>query len=978
MTNILKIITVIVVFVFFSCSGDKAKYKTETASDKNGVSYEYVTNDPMNTRIYTLKNGLKVYLTQNPETPRIQTLIGVKAGSTYDPAETTGLAHYLEHMMFKGTSKIGSLNWEAESQLLNQISDLFEKHKNTSDKVEKKAIYHQIDSLSTVASQYAVPNEYDKLVALIGAKNTNAYTSNEETVYMNDIPANEIERWLKIESERFSTLVLRLFHTELEAVYEEFNMSQDNDSRKINKALYEGLFPTHPYGTQTTIGVGEHLKNPSMVNIHNYFDTYYVPNNMAICMSGDLDYESTITLIDKYWGQLPSREVPKNSFAKLDSISAPVIKEVYGPEAEAVELAYRFDGVNSDDTKYVTLINSLLYNRKAGLIDINLVQKQKILSAYAYTDNMIDYSAHVINATPRQNQDLEYVKDILLEQIEKVKKGEFEEWMLEAAINNYKLSQIRSLESNYRAFSMINAFINSTSWEDIVKKIDEFEKITKTDIVKFANKHYNNNYVVVYKRTGIDSTVMKVDKPELTPLNINRETKSEFFTQFSATSPEKLSPVYVDFKKEISESSLKSNTPFYYVKNPINEIFTLQYILEMGSNNDPKLDIAANYLPFLGTEKYSPEQFQQELYKLGLSFGVWNSDSRTFIYISGLDKSFEQGVTLFEELLNNVKPDSFAYKNYVDGLLKERRNSKLDKDEIIWNGLYNYGKYGSKSPFTNILSEKELRSIEPSELTEMIKGLAKYKPMIYYYGVRNQKEIEKSISTFHKIPDSYVDYPAETKFPELKTEKKVYFVNYEMVQTNIIMLSKDGFLNNSLTPDIALFNEYFGGGMASVVFQEIREAKALAYSAYAYFTTPEKQGESHYLTTFIATQVDKLKNATDAMNDLINNMPTIQKSFDEARNNIITQLETERIVSKNMFGKYLELKDKGIDYDNRKDIYEKMKTVTFDDFKKFYESTIKGREFTYLVIADKSKIDMKALSALGTVQELTLEEVFGY
>lgn len=978
MKNLLNFILVIVVFIAYSCSGNKEKYKTETATDNNGVSYEYVTNDPMNARIYTLKNGLKIYLTKNTETPRIQTLIAVKAGSAYDPSETTGLAHYLEHMMFKGTSKIGSLDWGNESVLLNQISDLFEKHKNTTDKTEKAKIYHQIDSLSTIASQYAVPNEYDKLVAIIGAKGTNAYTSNEETVYMNEIPSNEVERWLKIESERFSTLVLRLFHTELEAVYEEFNMSQDNDNRKANKALYQGLFPTHPYGTQPTIGLGEHLKNPSMVNIHNYFDKYYVPNNMAICMSGDLDYEKTVSLIDKYWGAIPAKEVTKTNSVKLDSISAPVIKNVYGPEAEFVNVAYRFDGTNSEDTKYITLINSLLYNGKAGLIDINLVQKQRILSAYAYTDDMIDYSAHVLNATPRQNQDLEYVKDKLLEQIEQIKKGEFEEWMLEAAINNYKLSQIRSLESNYRAFSMSSAFTTSTPWVDVVKKIDELEKITKSDIVKFANKHYNNNYVVVYKRTGVDSTVMKVEKPTITPLNINRDTKSEFFAKFAESSPEKLSPVYIDFKKEISEANLKSNTPFYYVKNPINEIFTLQYILDIGSNHDTKLDLAAKYLPFLGTDKYSPEQFQQELYKLGLNFGVRNSDDRTFIYISGLDKSFEQGITLLEELLNNVKPDSFAYKNYVDGLLKERRNNKLDKDVIIWEALYDYGKFGPKSPFTNILSENELRSINPAELTEKIKSLVKYKPMIYYYGIRDQKEIEKIISTYHKIPESYTEYPAETKFAELSTERKVYFVNYEMVQTNIIMLSKDGLLNNSLTPDIALFNEYFGGGMASIVFQEIREAKALAYSAYANFTTPVKPDQSHYLYTFIATQVDKLKIATDAMNGLINNMPTIQKSFDEARTNIITQLETERIVSKNIFGKYLSLKDKGIDYDNRKDIYEKMKTVTFDDFKKFYESNIKGREFTYLVIADKNKIDMKALSALGKVQELTLEEVFGY
>ena len=297
-----KLILILVVgsLFFISCKNNSKEetVTTTTVKDANGFTYESVTNDPTGLRLYTLENGMKVYLSKNTDEPKIQTYIPVRAGSVYDPADNTGLAHYLEHMVFKGTDEIGTQNWEEEKVKLAQISDLYEKHKVEKDPETKKAIYRSIDSLSLEASKISIANEYDKMVSSLGAQGTNAWTSNEETVYTNKIPTNELDKWLHLESERFSQLVLRLFHTELEAVYEEFNRGQDSDGRKAYKAMNEALFPTHPYGQQTTIGISEHLKNPSMEAIHNYFNTYYVPNNMAVILVGDIEFEETIQKVN--------------------------------------------------------------------------------------------------------------------------------------------------------------------------------------------------------------------------------------------------------------------------------------------------------------------------------------------------------------------------------------------------------------------------------------------------------------------------------------------------------------------------------------------------------------------------------------------------------------------------------------------------------------------------------------------------------
>ena len=535
----------------------KPKYQVKTEKDKNGYTYEIVTDDPIQARMYTLKNGLKVYISPNADEPRLATLIAVRAGSTSEPKETTGLAHYFEHMMFKGTSKIATLDWEKEKLVLDQISDLFEQHRSTTDTELKKAIYHKIDSLSQIAATYVAPNEYDKLVSSLGAKRTNAGTSYESTVYINDIPSNEFEKWLKLESERFDNMILRLFHTELETVYEEFNMYQDRDRSRADKAMMEGLFPTHPYG-RDVIGLPEHLKNPSMVSIYKFAETWYKPNNMAIAIAGDIDPEEAIVKIDKYFGPLePNPDLPKLDQLKEEPIKEPVVKEVIGPDAESVAFAYRFEGNKSKDEKYVMLIDMILSNSQAGLIDIDLNQKQQVLRSGSYTNFMRDYGIHQFYGQPRQGQTLDEVKDLLLGELDKIKNGEFDDWMIEAVINDMRLSEIRMQESNFsRAFGLVNSFIKNYPYADALRFTDDLEKITKQDIMAFAKEKYNNNYVVVYKRTGENKDLVKVEKPPITPVEINRNDQSEFYKEFIAEKTENIKPVFVDFKSEIQTQAL--------------------------------------------------------------------------------------------------------------------------------------------------------------------------------------------------------------------------------------------------------------------------------------------------------------------------------------------------------------------------------------------------------------------------------------
>ena len=319
--------------VLVSASAQKYEYKT----------YE---NDPLGVREYTLANGLKVFMSVYKDAPRIQTYIAVRAGSKNDPSETTGLAHYLEHMLFKGSHQLGTTDWEREKVELQKIEDLYEVYRKTTNEAARAAIYHQIDSISYVASTIAIANEYDKSMTAIGSEGTNAFTSNDYTMYVENIPANQLEAWAKVEGDRFPNLVLRLFHTELEAVYEEKNIGMAQDNRRVNETMMAALFPHHPYGQQTTIGTIEHLKNPSMKNIREYHAAYYVPNNMCIAMAGDFNPDEAIKIIDKYFGSWVPGKVPAFRKVKEEPITSPIIRLVNGQDPESLTIAVRPEAGN--------------------------------------------------------------------------------------------------------------------------------------------------------------------------------------------------------------------------------------------------------------------------------------------------------------------------------------------------------------------------------------------------------------------------------------------------------------------------------------------------------------------------------------------------------------------------------------------------------------------------------------------------------
>lgn len=968
---------IVALATFFTAFAD-GKYTTHTETE-DGYTYEYVTNDPLKTRIYTLPNGLKAYLTVYKEEPKIQTYIAVRAGSKDDPAENTGLAHYLEHMMFKGNSQFGTKDWAAESPMLDTIEAMYNHYATLKDTAERKAYYAKIDSVSYEASKLSIANEYDKLVSHVGATGTNAYTSDDRTVYINEIPANGLEKWLRIEGTRFREITCRLFHTELEAVYEEKNRTLDSDSRQVWEKLTAMIYQKHSYGTQTSIGTIEHLKNPSITAIKKFFEEQYIPNNTAICLSGDLDFTETIQLIDKYFGTWEKKDLTEIEIPVEEDITSPLEETVYGPEEESLMFAFRLPGKNTREEKVATMMDMVLSNRAAGLIDLNVNKKQLLVGGGCGPVINNDYGMHIFYGQAKPGQSLEEVRDILLGQIELVKKGEFEDWLLEAVINDFEVEEIKKQESNRaRAHSLVYAYTAHTNYEDHVSRIDDLRKITKQEIIDFANKYYGNNYAIVYKRTGERPTV-KVEKPEITSVVVNREDQSPFRDSVEAMKAPALNPSFVDFDKDMTKTVLSNGVEVLYKENTENDLFKLYYVFDMGSMHDNRLGLAVKYLQYLGTKEMSAEDISIEYYKLGCSFNVSAGQDQTYVALEGLSKNMNKALAIFEDLMANPVADEEALQNLLKTTLKKRQDAMKSKGRILFGGLKNYAKYGPINPSTNVISNQELASITSKEMIEKIKGLSKYEHKVLYYGPTKSEEIVASLNEGHKMPKKFKAIPESIEFTEQATNtKKVYWVDYDMVQAEIVLLSKGATYDAKLVPQLYLFNTYFGAGMGSIVFQELRESKALAYSVNSRYLPASEAGKSNYIQAYIGTQADKLPEAMTELMNLMNNLPKSDAHFTTSQESMQNVIASDRTTKANVLFKYLKAEKLGLDHDIRKDCYDYVKDAKLSDLEAFYNAHYKDKEYVVLVVGSKDKLDFEALKQYGELEELSLKQIFGY
>ena len=712
-----------------------------------------------------------------------------------------------------------------------------------------------------------------------------------------------------------------------------------------------------------------------MKAIHKYFDDFYVPNNMAVILVGDLDYDKTIQLINENFGKLKPKEIINKEKIVEIPLSKKVEITVKSPAMPRLQLAWRTDSFGTHEARMTEICSQILCNNgEVGLVDINLNQKQKVLRAGAFSYAFKEYGYFSMIIIPKENQSLAESETLLLEQIQLLKDGNFPDWLLPAILNDMKMQRAKTWETaEGLATTLYDDFIKDTSWEEELQEMEHFFKITKEEIITFANEFFKENYAIVYKEQGENEDLIRVENPKITPIKINRAEDSAFFQEIQKIESLKVDPVFIDFEKEIQvEEILGRNISF--VENKYSEIAQINLLFPIGKDHHPHLEIAFTLMDYLGTDALSAEDIKAEFYKLGITHSFQVTNEHTSWMLSGLEENIAQGLEFLFHYIQNLAEDQDVYEEVIATILEARAYNKKDKGKIM-SALSNYTKFGKNSRLRDVLSEKEMRELSSENLIKIVQNLLLQTFEVFFYG----KKYEAFLPVISKLmaPIS-VEIPAPKIYEEIAPDGKYYFTAYDMVQVELQKIGQSSVVNPYEFGKINIFNEYFGRGLSSIVFQELRESRSLAYSAYVSYAAANLKDKHNYITAYIGTQPDKLVIANDAINDLMENFPLIENQFQNAKNTILKQIASGRINRQNIFFKNYNQKKLGIFHDLREDIYKQVGEMEMEDLNRFYQKEIQNVQYNTALMGNLKDILKADPSLEGRLEVLSLEELFGY
>lgn len=917
-------------------------------------------NDPAKVTIHRLSNGMTVYISPDNQEPSVVTHIAVRTGGRNDPPSSTGLAHYLEHMLFKGTTKLGTLDYAKEKPHLDRIAQLYvELRKPNAD---RDKILKQIDEETQQAAQYAVPNELDSLYGQLGIKGLNAYTNVDSTVYITTVPKNRLAQWAKVEVERYTDPVFRLFWPELEAVYEEKNRGLDNPGRRVYEAMMLGLFPKHGY-SQTVLGHVDHLKAPAYADMEAYFYRYYTPQNMAILLSGDVD-ESILPLLEKEFGKFQRKAGDAPDPGALPPLDGRQEVSVPVPSTEGVILAWPIVKASHPDRHALDVMDRLLFDGKGGIIKRDLLLPQKVTNAGSSPTFLREAGYFQLYADALDKQSHEDLEKLLLGVVAKLHAGDFTDKDLATAILHDEIEQLRQLESNNGRMNMLtDAFVLGQDWADMVGRIDAMKKVTKADVVRVAKQYLSKNVLVV-KRVKGQATPPKITKPGITPVKVDAKRQSAFAKSILEMETKPLEPVVLAEGKDYVRATLPTG-PLVAVKNTRNSLFAATHEYEHGRKDDKLVCLALEVLEVSGAGKRTAEQTARELHELGISVDTSCSKNSSTIHISGIDRNFDAGMALVREWLDDPAFDEATVKARVAASLTERANAKASPQTVA-NAQREYARFGNDSDYLVVASNKQLQAATPAQLEQSLKKFLTSKHRTSYYGPRDAAEVGKVVA----LGDGKT--PARAQRPlKLRKGGSVFVTDQPTQQTHVWLVWPKRPANDNDRAAGTLFSNY----IATYLYQEVREARGLAYTVFGGYNAGRKIDDGTAYS-YVGTQGDKTHDALEAV------LATMKQPIDDvrlgrSREEIVQGHRSERIPPRSIATFVYSWEDQGAKGDPRAARVERVAKLDLAALEKWIKDSL-ALKMTVSITGDRKKLDEAKLKKLGPVTVVPVDQLFGY
>lgn len=931
----------------------------------------------LNVVSYELPNGLTVILNEDPQASIVLGAIAIKTGGKYDPADHTGTSHYLEHMMFKGTDEIGTVDYKAEKIYLDSIVMKYDELGATTDETRRKEIQKEINSLSLKAGKYAIPNELDKMLDGMGATMVNAFTSEEVVAYFNEFPANQMEKWMELYSHRFKHPVFRLFQSELETVFEEKNMYADEFTSNLIESFFSHFYKNHPYGTQTVIGTADHIKNPSLTTMQQMYDTYYVPNNMALVMTGNFKISEVKQMIENYFGVWERRDVPVYPEYKEEPFNGvEYVEEAISP-VRIGALGYRTVKIGDEDSYALEVCQALLNNSSStGYLD-KLMIDGKLMGAMSMNDQRLDHGGLMVIYVPKiLGQKFEDAEALVVNEINRLHTELVDKDLLESIKLELIKTAMQQLEDpQMRAYKMGECFLSGKSWDEVIDYPKYISSLTPEDIQKVAEKYLNANYLSYHSKMGFPKKD-KLDKPGFDPvIPENAEAQSDYAKKFEEMPFGDVSPQFIKEGNDYEFINLIKGVDLYYSKFDLNDIFSFEIKFKTGIKDNPKYKELASYLQLIGTSKMTNDEFNRELQKCAASFSVSADDDYFTIYIDGFNKYFKRSVDLVMQLLTDPKADDSKLKQIVEEAMMSRQMEKKSTDDVA-KALLQYGIYGQNSEYLRRTSQKQVSKITSEELLNALKEILTHSYSVHYSGNAKLDNVVEVVKNYGIEPSNFDEnFPKILPVTEYSENTILLLNDPKALQSKIYFYVQGENVNPKMYASMDAFNQYFGTGMSSLVFQEIREFRSMAYSAYAVYSKGRTMKDKSAFYAFVGTQSDKTLDAISVMTGLINDMPIKDNRMKNVQNYLTQSLLTSKPTAREITENVESWKTFGYNGDPRADRYQNYQSLDFNDVVSFYKKYLLDRKMLITIVGNKKSIDMKELAKYGKVVEVKQKSV---
>ncbi len=926
----------------------------------------FATDLPKELQQYKLENGLTVMLWEDHDQPDVTGYVVVRAGAIDEPAEYTGLAHYLEHMLFKGTQRIGAVDWEKERPIYDSIIALYDQYSDATDPKVREQLATQINECSMRAAKYSTTEDFFNLLDNIGAEGVNAYTSYDLTAYHNSFPPAEMYRWLTIFSDRFINPVFRTFQAELENVFEEYNMYANEPSSQVQKKALEKIYEGHAYD-RDVIGLPEHLKNPRLSKLIEFYNTWYVPNNMALILVGDFDAEATKPMIQETFSRLQAKPLPERTQYSVVSYKGNPkysYKLGYSPM-----LMWAYDGVKegADDQTALEFVISLLSNDvETGLLD-KLTLDGDVQYAGAFLDSRRDLGRILIQAVPyydvnqRMYDDNKTTEKIIRKEIDKLKNGDIEDWRIASVKKMYDESYKLVFEnSSSKMGNLVHCFTYGLPLTDIFEENEKIQALTKEQIMATAKKYFDADYMTI----SFDEGTMKVNplpKPKIQPLDPVKGAVTEYAKAFMELPRGEVKLTYNNFN-DVIVRQLDDNVTLRYTPNNKNDIFTLNLRYGVGEEKMPMLPYVTALMNTAGVmPNTEAQEFNREMAELGASVGYYCDDSYFYISISGEDANLEKIMALVTRQLIMPKLEQKQLDNIIGSVFISRW-SRQKRNAMQRSALMQYALYGDKSSYIDEVKFGDIYALSLPKIQTLIGQAREYALDARYCGTRSMDDVVAALPLTEGMKPSTSPVIKDRK---TYTKNTILFLPNSNVQQADLYLYING-RPYSIESDVVsdAFNQYFSGGFSGIVMNEIRTKRSMAYTAYGQDVTPILQGKNCYFIGYVGTQSDKVVDAVKVYKDLLDNMPIDSTGIENIKIALRQSAQTTKPSMRSKAGTFSYWQRLGYNDDPARVNADKINNLTFSQIEDFYKQNIQGQPITIVLMGDPKKINLKEIEAL--------------